>query len=182
MKKLLFNINMDENEFQREVQCLMKVKHKNIVRFLGYCADLQGNMAKYDGKLVMADVQQRLLCFEYLPNGTVHDYITGREISCHVTTIYEDLKNTNIIPKAKWSITFADASCRLQWRTCYKIIKGICNGLHHLHDNHIIHLDLKPLNVLLDEHMVPKIADFGLSRCFDENQSHTITSKVIGSL
>ncbi|KAK1606933.1 hypothetical protein QYE76_030606 [Lolium multiflorum] len=151
VKRLLFNIHMDENEFQREVQCLMKVKHKNIVRFLGYCADTQGNMEKYDGKLVMADVQQRLLCFEYLPNGNVHDYIT-------------------------------DASSRLEWRTCYKIIKGICNGLHHLHCNHIVHLDLKPLNVLLDEHMVPKIADFGLSRCFEENQSQTITSKVVGTL
>uniref|UniRef100_A0ACD6A3V6 Uncharacterized protein n=1 Tax=Avena sativa TaxID=4498 RepID=A0ACD6A3V6_AVESA len=149
--KRLLNIHMDENEFQREVQCLMKVKHKNIVRFLGYCADTQGNMTEYNGKLVMADVQQRLLCFEYLPNGSVHDYIT-------------------------------DASSRLEWRTCYKIIKGICNGLHYLHGNHIVHLDLKPLNVLLDEHMVPKIADFGLSRCFEENQSQTITSKVVGSL
>jgi serine/threonine protein kinase len=87
VKKLFFNIRMDENEFQREVQCLMKVKHKNIVRFLGYCSDTQGNMAKYDGKLVMADVRQRLLCFKYLPNGTIHDCITGREISCHVITM-----------------------------------------------------------------------------------------------
>nr|CAB3490413.1 unnamed protein product [Digitaria exilis] len=31
-------------------------------------------------------------------------------------------------------------------------------------------------------HMVPKIADFGLSRCFDEKQSHVITSKLFGSL
>jgi len=149
--KRLFNIHLNENEFHREIQCLMKVKHKNIVRFLGYCADTQGNMAKHNGKLVMADVQQRLLCFEYLPKGNVHDYIT-------------------------------DASSRLRWRTCYKIIKGICDGLHHLHDNHIVHLDLKPSNVLLDEHMVPKIADFGLSRCFEENQSQTITSKLVGSL
>jgi hypothetical protein len=30
--------------------------------------------------------------------------------------------------------------------------------------------------------MVPKIADFGISRCFDEKQSKDITSKLIGSM
>lgn len=64
--KRMSNTYMYEKEFHREVECLLKVKHRNIVRFLGYCADTQGNMARYDGKMVMADVQQRLLCFEYL--------------------------------------------------------------------------------------------------------------------
>jgi hypothetical protein len=54
----------------------MKAKHKNVVRFLGYCADTQGKMANYNGKFVMADVQQRLLCFEYLPR-SLDVYITG---------------------------------------------------------------------------------------------------------
>jgi len=63
----------------------------------------------------------------------------------------------------------------------YQLIKGICEGLHYLHENHIVHLDLKPGNILLDNDMVPKIADFGLSRCFDENQSRDITSKLIGT-
>jgi len=61
------------------------------------------------------------------------------------------------------------------------MIRGICEGLQYLHENHIVHLDLKP-NILLDDKMVPKIADFGLSRCFDENQSRDITSKLIGSM
>jgi serine/threonine protein kinase len=54
-------------------------------------------------------------------------------------------------------------------------------GLLYLHENRIVHLDLKPANILLDDNMVPKIADFGLSRCFDEKQSHVITSKLCGS-
>jgi serine/threonine protein kinase len=76
--KKLFNMHLHENKFHQEVECLMKAKHKNIVRFLGYCADTQGKMESYNGKLVMADVPQRLLCFEYLPKGTLQDYITGR--------------------------------------------------------------------------------------------------------
>jgi serine/threonine protein kinase len=128
----------------------MKIKHKNVVRFLGYCADTQGVMVSFNGKLVMAEVPQRLLCFEYLPRGTLHDYIT-------------------------------DKSPELGWTQYYQIIKGICAGLHYLHQNCIVHLDLKPSNILLDDCMVPKIADFGLSRCFDENQSHAITSKLVGS-
>ncbi|KAM0921231.1 hypothetical protein ACQ4PT_007110 [Festuca glaucescens] len=67
-----------EKEFHREVEGLMMVKHKNVVRLLGYCANTQGGMEKYEGKFVMAEVQQRLLCFEYLPKGSLHEYITGR--------------------------------------------------------------------------------------------------------
>jgi len=148
--KKLINTHIHENKFQQEVGCLMKAKHKNVVRFLGYCADTQGKMANYNGKFVMADVQQRLLCFEYLPR-SLDVYIIG-------------------------------ASKQLEWAKLYKIIKGICEGLHYLHENKIVHLDIKPSNILLDDNMVPKIADFGLSRCFDENQSRAVTSKLIGSM
>ncbi|XP_044350822.1 cysteine-rich receptor-like protein kinase 10 [Triticum aestivum] len=144
--KKMSNTYMHEKEFQQEVECLMMVKHKNIVRFLGYCADTQGSVERYKGKFVMADVQERLLCFEYLPRGSLHEYIT-------------------------------DTSYGLQWRDRYQIITGICQGLHHLHQNKIVHLDLKPANILLDDNFVPKIADFGLSKYFAEMQSQVITSR-----
>ena len=69
-----------EKEFRREIECLIKVKHRNTVRFLGYCHDTQGIIASHDGKVIMAEVQERLLCFEYVPNGNLHKYITGRII------------------------------------------------------------------------------------------------------
>ncbi|KAF8726365.1 hypothetical protein HU200_019827 [Digitaria exilis] len=145
------NLSMDEKEYIQEVRCLLRVQHKNIIRFLGYCADTQGKMWDHGGKLVMADVRERLLCFEYVPNGTLKDYIT-------------------------------DASCGLEWRKRYQIIKGICEGLHYLHEMRIVHLDLKPSNILLDDNMVPKIADFGISRCFDQEQSWAIATQVVGTL
>lgn len=64
----------------------------------------------------------------------------------------------------------------------YKIIRGICGGLHYLHEEcHIVHLDLKPENILMDATMVPKIADFGLSRIFGDKQSQIITENCVGS-
>ena len=68
-------------------------------------------------------------------------------------------------------------SCGLDWEKCYKIIKGICEGLHYLHnaDTPIYHLDLKPENILLDKDMVAKIGDFGLSRLFDSPQTYMMT-------
>jgi serine/threonine protein kinase len=67
----------------------------------------------------------------------------------------------------------------LEWHTRYEIIVGICKGLLHLHkEKHIIHMDLKPANILLDDQMVPKITDFGISR-LDRNSCSKTTSLLI---
>jgi serine/threonine protein kinase len=64
----------------------------------------------------------------------------------------------------------------------YEIIKGICSGLNFLHEEcRIVHLDLKPENILMDATMIPKIADFGLSRMFGDQQSRIITDNRVGS-
>ncbi|CAN6358838.1 unnamed protein product [Urochloa humidicola] len=85
------------------------------------------------------------------------------------------------LPKGGLDKYISDASGGLQWRTRYQIIRGICEGLHYLHEHKIVHVDLKPANILLDSYMVPKIADFGLSKFFGEKQTHAITSKLLGS-
>jgi len=109
-----------------------------------------------------------------------------RDFSCHYFLYH---------PKLQWlrgcqttsnfflNFGSVDASCRSNWKERYKIIKGICEGLHYLHENSIVHLDLKPANILLDDNMVPKICDFGLSRWFNEQKDRVInTSKVQGTM
>ena len=43
------------------------------------------------------------------------------------------------------------------------IVKGICDGLAHAHENGVIHRDIKPANILLTPKAEPKIGDFGLA-------------------
>ncbi|KAJ7933913.1 kinase-like domain-containing protein, partial [Mycena leptocephala] len=44
------------------------------------------------------------------------------------------------------------------------IVLGVASGLEYLHDHDIVHGDLKPSNVLVDEQFVPHICDFGISK------------------
>ncbi|CAM0914147.1 unnamed protein product [Alopecurus aequalis] len=134
-----------QEQFKNEVYHLMMLTHPNIVRFVGYCYDTRHVCSEYNGKHVFAEMAEKLLCLEYLTNGSLDNYIS-------------------------------DESSGLDWSTRYNIIEGICYGLYYLHDQiakPIIHLDLKPANILLDDNMVPKVTDFGLSRLLDE---HTIST------
>jgi serine/threonine protein kinase len=76
---------------------------------------------------------------------------------------------------------FSEVPILTDWDTRFKIIKGICKGLVFVHSIGIVHMDLKPQNILLDDKMVPKIADFGLSRLFGQEQTRMNTQNVVGS-
>lgn len=57
----------------------------------------------------------------------------------------------------------------------FSIVLGLARGLQYLHAQGVIHRDVKPSNVLLDENYNPQISDFGFSRYF--NPSGTMTGE-----
>ncbi|KAF3535545.1 hypothetical protein F2Q69_00020471 [Brassica cretica] len=71
----------------------------------------------------------------------------------------------------------------IDWKQRFEIITGIARGLLYLHEdapNCIIHRDIKAGNILLDEKWVPKIADFGMARLYQEDATH-VNTRVAGT-
>ncbi|KAJ4780048.1 cysteine-rich RECEPTOR-like kinase [Rhynchospora pubera] len=141
VKRLAGGSDQGITEFKNEVDFLAKLKHKNLVQLLGCCITNQ----------------EKLLCYEYLPNGSLDKILFEKDMS---------------------------RRAELCWKLRYKIIEGISHGLHYLHEESrlkIIHRDLKVSNILLDKDMNPKIADFGLARFFEEEETHKDTNILAGT-
>ncbi|CAH8275866.1 unnamed protein product [Arabidopsis lyrata] len=101
--------------------------------------------------------QERILVYEFIKNASLDNFIF-------------DIEKRQL----------------LDWGVRYKMIGGVARGLLYLHEDsryRIIHRDLKASNILLDQEMNPKIADFGLAKLFDTDQTstHRFTSKIAGT-
>jgi hypothetical protein len=73
---------------------------------------------------------------------------------------------------------------RLSPADVLRIVPDICDGLQFAHDQGVVHRDMKPENVLIDEHGRAKIADFGLARVLPSSVvsgSLTATHQVVGT-
>ncbi|XP_027931027.1 cold-responsive protein kinase 1-like [Vigna unguiculata] len=93
--------------------------------------------------------------------------------------VYEYMAN-----KSLDRFLFGEGNDSLSWKQRYDIILGTAKGLAYLHEDFhvcIIHRDIKTSNILLDDEMQPRIADFGLARLLPEDQSH-LSTRFAGTL
>uniref|UniRef100_A0A7N2LBA0 Protein kinase domain-containing protein n=1 Tax=Quercus lobata TaxID=97700 RepID=A0A7N2LBA0_QUELO len=97
--------------------------------------------------------QNRLLVYEYMSNGSLASFLFG--IS------------------------------RPHWNQRVQIAFGIARGLMYLHEEcstQIIHCDIKPQNILLDEYFTPRIADFGLAKLLLAEQTRAARTGIRGTI
>ena len=74
------------------------------------------------------------------------------------------------------------AGSRADWSSRLQLIDGIAQGVYYLHRQGIVHMDLKPSNILLDSNMNAKITDFGISRTFAVSTTLEITTDLMGTM
>uniref|UniRef100_A0A7N2LUY5 Receptor-like serine/threonine-protein kinase n=1 Tax=Quercus lobata TaxID=97700 RepID=A0A7N2LUY5_QUELO len=94
------------------------------------------------------DGDNRLLVYEYMSNGSLADILFKPEK-------------------------------QLCWNERIEIACKIAKGILYLHEeceSQIIHCDIKPQNILMDEYRCPKISDFGLAKLLKPDQTNTKTA------
>ncbi|KAK1370528.1 putative leucine-rich repeat receptor-like protein kinase [Heracleum sosnowskyi] len=101
------------------------------------------------------DQGEQMLIYEYIPNGTLKDSLSGK------------------------------SGIRLDWMRRLRIALGAARGVQYLHDlanPPIIHRDIKSNNILLDERLNAKVADFGLSKPMGDTDKGHVTTQVKGTM
>lgn len=130
-------------EWVTEVNVLGVVEHPNLVKLVGYCAE--------DDERGI----QRLLVYEYMPNRSVEDHLTGR------------------------------TEAPLSWTMRLKVAQDAARGLAYLHEEmgfQIIFRDFKSSNILLDENWNAKLSDFGLARLGPQEGLTHVSTAVVGTM
>uniref|UniRef100_A0A0E0FRI6 Protein kinase domain-containing protein n=1 Tax=Oryza nivara TaxID=4536 RepID=A0A0E0FRI6_ORYNI len=92
-------------------------------------------------------LSKRALIYEYMPNGSLERYA---------------FRNNS---KGELSLT---------WEKLFDVAVGIARGLEYLHrgcSTRIVHFDIKPHNILLDQEFCPKISDFGMAKLCANKES-----------
>ncbi|CAN6456900.1 unnamed protein product [Victoria cruziana] len=95
VKKLNNLTSQVAKQFAAEIASLMRVHHKNLVSFIGYCND-KSNM---------------MIVYEYMPNGNLQKLLSGLEYlhtGCSPPIIHRDIKTSNILLNGKFEAKVAD--------------------------------------------------------------------------
>ncbi|KAL2574394.1 hypothetical protein AAZV13_17G184600 [Glycine max] len=88
---------------------------------------------------------KRALVYEFMPNGSLDKFLFSKDESIHLS--YDRIYNISI---------------------------GVARGIAYLHygcEMQILHFDIKPHNILLDENFTPKVSDFGLAKLYPIDNS-----------
>lgn len=97
----------------------------------------------------------------------------------------EESARRTIALKYHASLNAGISGIRLDWMRRLRIALGAARGLQYLHDlanPPIIHRDIKSNNILLDERLNAKVADFGLSKPMGEPDRSHVTTQVKGTM
>ncbi|EFJ14502.1 hypothetical protein SELMODRAFT_17185, partial [Selaginella moellendorffii] len=98
-----------------------------------------------------------LLVYEFMPNGSLDKWIFTKN---------DDDKGGG------------SANLLLNWNQRHSIAIDVARGLTYLHEGcrkQVLHLDIKPQNILLDENLRARISDFGLSKLAEWGKSQVVT-------
>lgn len=157
VKKIIESDFQGNAEFCNEVEIISNLKHRNLVPLRGCC--ITGDDKDKNEDIEMGD-DDRYLVYDYMPNGNLDDHLFPSSTS-----------KSGIIKQP------------LTWPQRKNIILDVAKGLAYLHYGvkpAIFHRDIKATNILLDEHMRARVADFGLAKQNREGQSH-LTTRVAGT-
>ncbi|CAA6655047.1 unnamed protein product [Spirodela intermedia] len=97
----------------------------------------------------------------------------------HRLLVYEFMENGSVD-----KILFSRYAASLGWKKRFDIAMGTAKGLCYLHEEcleWILHCDIKPQNILLDENFRPKVGDFGMSKLIEKNNLKYRFSTVRGT-